>query len=188
MPEKRSWKDFLALAKARKTTYEFSGKAPPDKDVMKILEAGRWAPSCGNSQPWSFVMIRNPASIRKLADAATHGGFFAPPKILIAIVLRKGLCRDGACFRSMSSDAPDSYMGVGMAGIQMILQATDLGISSCILSPEPRTTTALLKVKGKDSVPLMLGFGYEKKGAYAKKRDRRALEDSLNYECIGGRK
>ena len=49
------FKDFLSLSKSRRTTYEFSDKSVKDKDLNKILEAARWAPSCANSQPWKFI-------------------------------------------------------------------------------------------------------------------------------------
>ncbi len=33
----------------------FTGEAVPEKDVLTILDAARWAPSAFNSQPWRFV-------------------------------------------------------------------------------------------------------------------------------------
>lgn len=33
----------------------FTGEALPQAELMKILEAGRWAPSAFNGQPWRFV-------------------------------------------------------------------------------------------------------------------------------------
>ena len=36
----------------------FTGEAMPQADLMSILEAGRWAPSSYNSQPWRFVYAR----------------------------------------------------------------------------------------------------------------------------------
>jgi nitroreductase len=35
------------------TSYEIS-----DADVASLLEAARWAPSAGNSQPWAFIVAR----------------------------------------------------------------------------------------------------------------------------------
>ena len=52
-------KDFLELAKKRKTTFEFSNKQVSGKDILKLLEVARWVPSCTNSQPWHFIVIKN---------------------------------------------------------------------------------------------------------------------------------
>jgi len=34
----------------------FDPKAVPDNDVMAVLEAARFAPSCFNEQPWRFIV------------------------------------------------------------------------------------------------------------------------------------
>ncbi|HEX3351021.1 MAG TPA: nitroreductase family protein [Acetobacteraceae bacterium] len=36
----------------------FTGEAIPQQELMTILEAGRWAPSSYNSQPWRFLWAR----------------------------------------------------------------------------------------------------------------------------------
>jgi nitroreductase len=43
----------------------------PDEYVEKILEAGRWAMSGANSQPWEFLVVRDPEVKRALAEAYT---------------------------------------------------------------------------------------------------------------------
>ena len=34
----------------------------PDGSIEKILEAGRWAMSGANSQPWEYIVIKDPQS------------------------------------------------------------------------------------------------------------------------------
>ena len=38
----------------------------PEHLVRRILEAGRFAPSAGNSQPWKFIVIRDRAIINEM--------------------------------------------------------------------------------------------------------------------------
>jgi nitroreductase len=40
----------------------------PDELIDKILEAARWAPSAGNSQPWEFLVIRDSETRGKIVD------------------------------------------------------------------------------------------------------------------------
>ncbi len=54
----------------RKSIRRFKQTPVPDEDVEKILDAGRHAPSANNSQPWSFLVIKDRALIKKMADAA----------------------------------------------------------------------------------------------------------------------
>ncbi|MFA6048480.1 MAG: nitroreductase family protein [Candidatus Micrarchaeia archaeon] len=181
---------FLELAKARKTVYEFSGKPVGERELGKILEAGRWAPSCTNSQPWNFVVVRERKRIEELMRTANYGDFHGTPALLIALVLRQKLCAgpDKVCFRNVKTYTHDTYMSIAAAGLQIALEATDLGVGSCFLTPEAAKAKKLLKTLAEDDVPLMVGLGFEKKGAFQKKRERRALGESVSYEFFGGRK
>ena len=50
----------LDIAKHRRTCRNFSGEPISDEMVEKILEVTRWAPSGANSQPWSFIVVKDP--------------------------------------------------------------------------------------------------------------------------------
>jgi len=43
-------------------------KPVPDELIEKILEPARWAPSAGNSQPWEFLVIRDPEIREKIVE------------------------------------------------------------------------------------------------------------------------
>ncbi|MGD0661644.1 MAG: nitroreductase family protein [Syntrophorhabdales bacterium] len=51
---------FLELVKARRSTRSFKPDPVPDDYVDRIVEAGRWAPSGFNQQPWEFVVVKDP--------------------------------------------------------------------------------------------------------------------------------
>src|SRR5277367_6311340 len=40
----------------------------PNELIQTILEAARWAPSAGNSQPWEFLVIRNLETREKIVE------------------------------------------------------------------------------------------------------------------------
>lgn len=174
---------FLNLAKARKTTYEFSDDKVKDSDIKKILEAGRWAPSCTNIQPWHFIVIKKKETIKRLMMGANYGDFHADPTIIIVLILLKKLCygKVHSCFRA-DSGVYDSYMSIAMACLNMALQARELGIDSCILVTKQNITKRILKVEKQDVVPLILGLGYQKKDAFQKRRERKKLSEITSYE------
>ncbi len=43
----------------RRSIRLYRGKPVPQKLVHRVIEAGRFAPSAGNNQPWKFIVIRN---------------------------------------------------------------------------------------------------------------------------------
>jgi 5,6-dimethylbenzimidazole synthase len=63
--------DFLDLARKRRSIRRFKPDTIPDEQIEKILEAGRWAMSGANAQPWEFVVIRNPEIKKKVNDVRT---------------------------------------------------------------------------------------------------------------------
>jgi len=47
----------LRLIKGRRSVRKFKKKTVSKQIVEKILEAGRWAPSGLNNQPWRFMVL-----------------------------------------------------------------------------------------------------------------------------------
>lgn len=54
----------------RRSIRAFKKEPLPDSMIRRILEAGRFAPSAGNSQPWKFVVVNNPEIIGELEEDA----------------------------------------------------------------------------------------------------------------------
>ena len=65
--------DLLELMKTRRSIRRYQDKDVPDELLEQIMEAGRWAPSGDNGQPWRFVVVRDPETKRALSRIATEG-------------------------------------------------------------------------------------------------------------------
>jgi nitroreductase len=52
------YEGLLELIKNTRSIRRFRPEPVPDEYVDKIIEAGRWAPSAGNSQPWEFIVVK----------------------------------------------------------------------------------------------------------------------------------
>ncbi|MBI4332859.1 MAG: nitroreductase family protein [Chloroflexi bacterium] len=59
---------FLDLVRRRRSVRYFKPDPIPDEYVEKILEAGRWAMSGANGQPWEFIVVKDRAVREKIAD------------------------------------------------------------------------------------------------------------------------
>jgi nitroreductase len=57
----------------------------PDDQVEALLEAARWAPSAGNSQPWAFIVGRRGDATheRLVAHLAGSSAIWAPTAALL---------------------------------------------------------------------------------------------------------
>ena len=63
---------FLELARTRRSIRRFKPDPVPDELVKKILEAGRWAMSGANGQPWEFIVVKDKEIKNKLAAAGSE--------------------------------------------------------------------------------------------------------------------
>ncbi|MFG2106029.1 5,6-dimethylbenzimidazole synthase [Micromonospora chersina] len=53
------------IHRRRDVRAEFTGEPVPDDALDRILTAAHAAPSVGNSQPWDFVLVRDPGTRRR---------------------------------------------------------------------------------------------------------------------------
>jgi len=79
--------DTLQAIKERRSIRKYDPKAVPEEKLTQILEAGRWAPSAGNSQPWKFIVVRDEKVKDELARVAVYGSFMAEAPVAIAVVI-----------------------------------------------------------------------------------------------------
>lgn len=58
---------YEVIRRRRDVRAEFSGEIVEDATLLRILDAAHRAPSVGNSQPWDFVIVRDPATLAAFA-------------------------------------------------------------------------------------------------------------------------
>jgi nitroreductase len=61
--------DLFDAIQGRKSIRRFKDTPVPDEDIKKILHAGRLAPSANNTQPWSFLVIKDREVLKNMAAA-----------------------------------------------------------------------------------------------------------------------
>lgn len=61
--------DLFDSIQGRKSIRRFKLTPIPDEDIKKILDAGRRAPSANNTQPWSFIVVKNRIVLKQMAEA-----------------------------------------------------------------------------------------------------------------------
>lgn len=63
-------KSMLDFIKSRRSTRKFKDDMVPEEMIHQVIEAGRYAPSGGNSQSTHFIVIQKEQVLDKLADLA----------------------------------------------------------------------------------------------------------------------
>jgi len=155
--------------KKRRSVRTFSEEPVTRDFIEKVVDAGRLAPTARNIQPWEFIVITKRQTLQQLAALADNGRFLAECSCCIAI-----FCKETAY-----------YLEDGCAATENILiAATDLGLSSCWVAGDKKPYCELVK-KMLAAPPdynlvslIALGYG-PSEGAIPTKRP---LEKVLHWE------
>ncbi|MBN2705725.1 MAG: nitroreductase [Deltaproteobacteria bacterium] len=108
----------------RRSLRRFSARPVPDEMLDSILEAGRWAPSGLNNQPWRFALIRDPELRHRMAALTRYRKIIAGASVLIAVFLdndslyhrEKDIQGIGACLQNMLLTAHSLDLGAVWLG------------------------------------------------------------------------
>jgi len=65
--------DFFEAAHTQRSIRKFKPDPVPDEEVWKMIDAAVRAPSGGDTQPWAWLIVRDPAKKATLAAAVREG-------------------------------------------------------------------------------------------------------------------
>ena len=114
--------EVLEAIRTRRSIRKYKSEPVPEEELEKILDAGRWAPSASNSQPWKFIVLRDAEMRESVAQLLPVGKFLAGAPVGIAIV-------------SDRRESPRSVEDGSLATYSMLLAAHSLGLGACWLAP-----------------------------------------------------
>lgn len=126
--------NILDTIRNRRTTRSFTDEIIKEEELMTLLEAGRYAPSGHNDQPWFFTVIQNYEMIKDLNEKSkrtlnpndefvnellarsNHDLFYGARTVIIV---------------SYKDEAVSQIEGVSAATQNICLQAEAMGIGTC---------------------------------------------------------
>ncbi|TFF94385.1 MAG: hypothetical protein EU544_04555 [Promethearchaeota archaeon] len=155
----------LEFIKQRRSIRTYQDGAVPDNVIEMILEAGRWAPSASNKQPWHFIVIKNKELLEKLSKLTTYSKFIKRAPVAVAIV-------------GKMEENPNWYVqDTSLASMNMQLMAWSLGVGTCwVGSMDREKAKKLLNLGEGDFLLTVLPMGYIK-GSIPKPTLRKPLDE-----------
>lgn len=150
--------DTLELLKKRYSPRAFSDKKISEEDIEKIFEAGRWAASAYNEQPWRFYYAtkENMESYNKFIDCMIEfNQAWAKNSYMIVLSTAK------KTFSHNGKDNNHSWYDVGQSVANMVIEATSLGIHTHQMSGFfPEKAKELFNIPDEYEPVSMIVFGY----------------------------
>lgn len=176
---------FAELVKKRRSIRKYSPRPVPRELIDQCLEAARLAPSACNSQPWYFIVVDDPGTIARIVKTSMSGiystnSFVKTAPVLIVMITEKStyIARMGAQIRSVSYNLID----IGISGEHLVLQAEELGLTSCWLGWFKES--AVKKVLGlpkSTRLDVMICLGYADESLKTAEKPRKSLADIRRY-------
>lgn len=170
----------LTLFKRRRSIRRYKPDPVPDEMVEQLLKAARWAPSASNRQPWEFIVVRDEA-IRK--QVAQHAAFYFIKWAHVGeaplLIVMCGNARNPAYRRFLHED-------IGLAGAQIMLQAKALGLGTCWIGALDRKAVAgILKIPEHLEIVGLLTVGFPAEDPPPP--PRKPLSEIVHYDVYGNR-
>lgn len=149
---------FFELIETRRSIRKFSSRPVEKEKIDRLIEAALRAPSSRDFRPWRFIVVDDPALLKKLSEAKPHGAAFLKNAALGMVV----------CGDTTASDVWVEDCAIASTFIH--LAAHDLGLGSCWIqirkrdhSPEKTADTYirdLLDIPDTLSVESIIAIGY----------------------------
>lgn len=173
--------EFKDLVKIRQSDRKYLDKPIEREKIVQCLESARLSPSSNNSQPWKFIIIDEPELRKNICNETAGLGmnhFIHQAPIIIAIVLEKQNLLSS--IGTVIQDKEYSLLDMGIAVNQFCLQASDLGLGTCIIGWfKENNIKKLLNVPAKLRLPLLISVGYTDNNI--RQKGRKKIEQMSNW-------
>jgi nitroreductase len=171
--------DFYDVVHKRRSIRRFREEPVPSESLLRILDAGRWAPSGGNLQPWRFVVVTNTDLKSKIAEICTKSSSEAWARFTKAtegylekrggtpnkLYMKKIPVLVAVCYEIQERQSRDVSLASAWVAIEnMLLAATAEGLGSCPYttydSEEERALKETLQIPEHFHIAAVIQLGY----------------------------
>ncbi len=142
--------ELFELIKKRRSIRKYSKEPVKKEDVLKIIEAGSWAPSASNNQPWRFIVITDRELIRNIGGQCTYFSL-------------NNFVKEASLIVVMYTERKHRWTNIdcGMCAQNMMLEAYSLGIGSCFIGAyRERKVKEILNLPQAFKIVGIITFGY----------------------------
>ncbi|MBI4847918.1 MAG: nitroreductase family protein [Nitrospirae bacterium] len=164
--------DIFESITTRRSIRKFTEAPVADEVIDRIIEAGTWAPSGMNNQPWKFGVIKDNEIKTKISTLTHYSKIVLSSNALIAVFLDN----------SLSYDRTKDCQAIGACIQNMLLTIHSMGLGAVWLGEILKSKDSILKlIGGPQDLELMaviaLGYPAQKGG----KGSRKSLEQTIIF-------
>ena len=175
--------DFAQLILQRQSGRKYDPTRPVEAEKLQaVLTAGALAPSARNAQPWHFTVATGDKA-RRVGEVAQWRGSNAFSLACPVFIVLSETPPDPneARLRAKGVNVPEfRQVDMGICVAHMVLQAADLGLTTCMLGLiDTEALAAELHID--TPIRLVLCMGYAAAEDPLRPKTRRPLEETVTY-------
>ena len=119
--------DAIEVFKTRRAVRAYKAEPVPRRIIEDIVDCGRLAATAINIQPWEFVVVTDPKTLRRVAETTDYGKFIAGVPVCVLV-----LCQDTKYYLEDGSAATEN----------ILLAARAHGLGSCWVAGDKKPYAA----------------------------------------------
>jgi len=152
----------------RRSIRKYTGDHIKSESLQLILEAGRWAPSGLNNQPWVFIIVRDTEVKKSLSALTQYSRIIKHCDLCICVMydIQNGYNRD------------KDVMSIGACVQNMLLAAHSIGIGSVWLGEilnRKSEVNALLATGDEFELMAVIALGYPAQSPRSSRKKLKSL-------------
>ncbi|HPF49975.1 MAG TPA: nitroreductase family protein [Draconibacterium sp.] len=155
---------FQELLLQRQSVRKYIDKPVEREKLQVLIEAVHMSPSACNSQPWKLVMVDDVELKNEVAKATfdkivLFNKFALEAPVIAVLVMEKAklIAQIGGNIKNQEY----SYYDIGIAAAHFCLQATELGLGTCMIGWfNEKRIQELLNIPSNRKVALVITLGY----------------------------
>ena len=177
--------DFTALLHNRQSVRHYQDRPVEPEKITQLIEAVRLAPSASNSQPWKLIIVDAPELKDQVARATfstlvAFNKFVPQAPVLVVLVVEKPKLITQIGGRLKDRDFP--LIDIGIAAEHFCLQATELGLATCMLGWfDEQLIQRLLYIPTDKRIGLVIALGYAADEGPPRPKIRKSSEQMCSF-------
>jgi nitroreductase len=174
--------DFLELCLRRQSCRSFADKPVEHEKLVKCVDAGHYAPSGCNAQPWSFVVAETPdvvAEVAKCGQQMNMNPFLSKAQSFIIVLEEHAVLMPAV--RHIIDSQYFAKGDLGAVTLQICLEAETRGLGTCIIGIYDREGLCkLLNIPIEKQFAALIAVGYAA-DPKVRQKSRKPLEGIVRF-------
>jgi len=150
--------DTIECIKTRRSIRKFKEDKVPFTLVSEVVNAGRLAPSCGNIQPWKFIVVSDLDKREAISEACLHQSWMAKAPVIIVICSEPVKVEK---YYGLRGEKLYNIQNCAAAAENMLIAAHALGLGACWVGAfDEEKIISILSIRDNARPQICIPVGY----------------------------